>query len=380
MIEAAPLRRADHIAIVMHDFSTGGSERIAVRLANRWAAAGRRVTIICGTTEGPARALVSDQVVISQVYPRIRRSPLSRIKLAEAIEPHIQALLPDLIFAPGNFHISVAGLLARRLGPDGPPIICKLSNPLRRNGRGGIRQWIFERSLRRFAGAIDGFVAMSASLHAEAMAVLGPAWIDMIPEPVLEEASDAGPFPEGPPTILCIGRLVAQKNFLLAIRAFAAIAPTCDARLLIVGEGDQRRRLEREIARLGLGDRILLPGHVANVPAVLAEARLVLLTSDFEGYPAVMIEALAARRPVLATRCSPAIDEILLHRSFGYAVPGNVRVLSMMIESLLSGGSPDEAALAPLLARHRIDQVAPHYLQSFDTMVGRGMKRAACLD
>lgn len=380
MIEAMPARTAAHIAIVMHDFSTGGSERIAIRLANRWAAAGRRVTIICGTTEGPARALVSDQVAISPVYPRIRRSPLSRVRLAEAIEPHIHALLPDLIFAPGNFHISVAGLLARRLGPDRPPIVCKLSNPLRRSDRGGLRQWIFERSLRRFTGVIDGFIAMSASLHAEATAVLGPAWIDMIPEPVLDEAGRPAPHPEGPPLILCIGRLVAQKNFLLAIRAFAAIAPGCDARLLIVGEGSQRRRLEREIARLGLGDRISLPGHVADVPAVLARARLVLLTSDFEGYPAVMIEALAARRPVLATRCSPAIDEILLHRSFGCAVPASVPIISTMIGELLDGGPPDDAALLPLLARHRIDQVAPRYLQSFDTMVRRGMKHAACPD
>ncbi len=63
------------IAVILHDFSTGGSERIAIRLANRWAENGRQVRLICGTEMGAARALVGPGVVVETCAPETRRSP-----------------------------------------------------------------------------------------------------------------------------------------------------------------------------------------------------------------------------------------------------------------------------------------------------------------
>lgn len=122
--------QAGHIAIVMHDFSTGGSERIAIRLANQWVRSGRRVTILCGAIDGPASALIAPEVVIITVWPEIPRSAISRVMLGLAFADCIAVLRPDLIFAPGNFHIPVAAALAFRLGANRPALVCKLSNPL----------------------------------------------------------------------------------------------------------------------------------------------------------------------------------------------------------------------------------------------------------
>jgi glycosyltransferase involved in cell wall biosynthesis len=364
-----PAAPAAHIVILMHDFSTGGTERIAIRMANRWVLAGRRVTIMCGSDKGPARALVSSAIAVVQSEPEIVRSHLSRVQLSKPFAHAIEGLAPDLIFAPGNFHLPVASLLGRRLGPARPPIICKISNPLRRRRRGSLRQWIFERILRSFAKSIEGFIAMSDALHQEARDVLGTSWISMIPEPILDEDAAILARPNAPPMIVCIGRLVAQKNFLLAVRAFAQIAPYSRASLMILGEGRQRASLQREIDRLGLTERILLAGHVADIRPTLALARLLLISSDFEGYPAVAVEALAAGRAIVTTDCSPALREILSHPSFGRIVASDPMSLADGMAEMLDAPPPDQGMLAKLLDQHRIERASTHYLDLFDLTV-----------
>ncbi|WP_340316413.1 glycosyltransferase [Rhizorhabdus argentea] len=364
--------RANHILIILHDFSTGGTERVAIRMAGRWAKAGRRVTILCGTHEGKVRALVDRAIHVVAVKPEIRRGLLSRWRLGSAFAPQVRTLQADLIFVPGNFHLAVASRLARLLGEGRVPMICKLSNPLQRAHRGRLRQWLFQRAARWLAAPVDGFVAMSESLHAEAKRMLEGAWIDMIAEPILDDApvtSGIAEAEDGRPLILCIGRLVKQKNFVLAIRAFASVAPHRNARLLILGEGDQRAALQREIELSGLSNRVELAGHVTDVGPALARATMLLISSDFEGYPAVAIEALAARRPIVTTRCSPAIDEIMLHPSFGRIVDADPASMAEAITAMLDTPPPDEAALAQLLDRHRLGRASAQYLELFDRMV-----------
>jgi glycosyltransferase involved in cell wall biosynthesis len=377
-------RRAGHIAILLHDFSTGGTERIAIRLANRWVAAGRKVTIVCGTDEGPVRALAAAAIEVIALDPPIRRSPVSRWQLARDFAPVVERIAPDLIFAPGNFHLPVAGLLARRMGEDAPPLICKLSNPLHRRGRGPIGQLVFRQVLRTFSRPVDGFVAMSRNLHAEACRMLGPAWIDLIGEPILDTDGDIPGPPDATPLILCIGRLVAQKNFLRAIHAFEHVAARTDARLVILGEGVQRARLTREIDRIGLAHRVDMPGHVADVRPWLARARMLLISSDYEGYPAVAIEALAMHRPVVATRCSPAIEEFLPHPGFGRVVSDDPEAIAAAIVETLAAPLPGGRELAHFLDGHRIGKSAGRYLDLFDLAVRRRARRpigaATCRD
>lgn len=366
-----PLHRAaDHIAIVMHDFSTGGSERIAIRLANQWAKAGRRVTILCGVAHGPARPLVDPGVSVIGVWPEIRRGPVSRIVLGRALAGCLDMLQPDLVFAPGNFHIPVIGVLGRLLGKARPAIVCKLSNPLRRRERWAPLQALFGAVTRRLLAPVDGIVAMSASLTAEACDVLGRPDVKLIREPNIEAGfrppHDTGR--RGERTIVCAGRLVHQKNFELAIEAFARIAPRFDARLLILGEGERRLKLEALVDRLRLNHRVRFAGHLPDIRPALAQARLFLLSSRFEGYPAVLVEALAAGVPVVTTPCSPAIEEIMFEPGFGRITDAEPFALAAAMEELLERPwQPVDAGL--LIKRHRTDAVAERYLTYFDALV-----------
>nr|WP_232307193.1 glycosyltransferase [Sphingomonas sp. Y57] len=363
---------ASHIAIVMHDFSSGGTERIAIRLANRWARAGRQVSILCGTAQGPARALVDPAVAVIAVWPEIQRSPLSRFALGRALAECVGLLRPDLLFVPGNFHILVIATLAHMLGSDRPAIICKLSNPLRRPGRPRALQWLFEGIVRRMTGTVDGFVAMSAALADEARQVLRRADVRLIPEPNLDETYRP-PRSTGQRdgrTILCAGRLAPQKNFELAIKAFARIDPAFDAHLLILGDGEARLKLEILVDRLCLNERVHFAGHVPDIRPALARASLFLLSSRYEGYPAVLIEALAAGVPVVATDCSPAMSEIMGDPSFGQVVPADPSLLAEAMEKLLLDPWRRVDA-SRLVERHRADTVGDRYLALFDALVLR---------
>lgn len=375
---------AAHIAIVMHDFSTGGSERIAIRLANQWARSGRRVTILSGVADGPARAGLDPIVEVIGMWPPIIRSRWSRLALGSVLADCIALLEPDVVFAPGNFHIPVIGTVARIMGSARPATVCKLSNPLLRRDRPAALQVLFAWLTRRFARSIDAFVAMSTSLAAEAQPILRSAQVRRIYEPNVDAAPGPPPARAGTPrakVILCAGRLVAQKNFALAIRAIAQLDGHIDARLVILGDGEERAMLEALIVRLGLADRVTLAGYVPDIRPALAQADLFLLSSGFEGYPAVLIEAICAGLPVITTACSPAISEIMIDRDYGRIVASDPVAMAEAIAALLGDGSGNRGNAEPLIERHRLDRVANEYLELFDEIVQtrRNARQAASL-
>jgi glycosyltransferase involved in cell wall biosynthesis len=121
------------------------------------------------------------------------------------------------------------------------------------------------------------------------------------------------------PLVIAVGRLVADKGFLRLVRAFARI-PSTAARLVILGEGDERGAIEAEIARLGLGARVILAGYVENPWEYYAKASCFVLTSEKEAFGLVVVEALGAGLPVVATDCEGP-REILAGGSFGRLVP-----------------------------------------------------------
>lgn len=111
------------------------------------------------------------------------------------------------------------------------------------------------------------------------------------------------------PFIMSAGRLVKVKNFAMLIRAFAAAGG--DRKLVIAGEGAERGALEALARELGVGDRVILPGYMANPYPLMAAAEMFILSSDSEGYPNALIEGMAAGRPVISTNCDSGPSQIL---------------------------------------------------------------------
>ena len=117
-----------------------------------------------------------------------------------------------------------------------------------------------------------------------------------------------------------MGRLTRQKDFATLIRAFARVRQGLPARLIVLGEGEDRDDLEALCRSLGVAADVDLPGFVANPYAILARARLFVLSSRWEGLPGALIEALACGARVVATDCPSGPREILDDGRYGQLV------------------------------------------------------------
>lgn len=137
--------------------------------------------------------------------------------------------------------------------------------------------------------------------------------------------------------IMGAGRLERQKRFDLLIEAFALIAEKTESDLLILGEGSQRDELVRRVEELKLEDRVKFLGHCPDVRNYLKKANCFVLSSDFEGYPMILLEAISVNCPIVATDCEYGPSEILLEKSAGTLVPvGDVNAIASGILSILN--------------------------------------------
>lgn len=153
------------------------------------------------------------------------------------------------------------------------------------------------------------------------------------------QSSSISPQPDwfSKPVLLGIGRLAEQKAFDRLVRIHARLlASGIPQHLVILGEGPDRPALEQEIARLGVGETVFLPGHVDNVADWLAHATVFALCSRYEGFALVLLEALAAGVPAVAMDCPAGPREILRDGEAGVLVPeGDETAMQAAIAQLL---------------------------------------------
>jgi glycosyltransferase involved in cell wall biosynthesis len=351
--------KARTIAIVLHDLPLGGSERIAVRLANRWAALGREVI------------LVDAGVRVVEADPPIPRGRGSRKALGRAAAAFVAQIRPDILFAPGNYHWPVLPAIDALPANQRPGVVAQIGTPLYRHGRGALAQIPYNLKTRDQLRGVDQAISLSDDMTDDANRVLGRRITQRIALPALDDDDHAfTPPPEGK-TILAAGRLVKEKGFDVALRAFALLGDP-DAELVIVGEGERRAELEALAAELGVADRVRLPGYVPDIRPWLETARAFLLTSWYEGYAAVIVEALGAGRPVVSTDCTPAARDLLSDDLHGrVARIGDAEGLAEGLRQVLNAPAPDPAALARSVADYRIGPIAEAYLQVFDAVVAK---------
>ena len=300
---------AAHILTYARDLTGGGVERAMLRLAGEWAAT-RRVTLVLGAAIGPLAGELSDDVdVIDLGAPSMTR-------LARALPGLVRRLKPDLLFCPGNHYTSIAAWTTLRLGHIAPPVVAKMSNAVRRGDHGPLTDLAHRAWLARHGRFLDHLVAMSAVTAADAArATRMTGRVSIIPNPPPVPLTE-GPLPLLPAgrVILGVGRLVAQKRWDRLVAALPALPGRA---LVIAGDGPERDALRRQAAALGVADRLKLPGHVADPLALMARAAVLALTSDFEGVPGVLGEALSVGTPVVATDSTPAVGEIVASPALG---------------------------------------------------------------
>ncbi len=370
------------ILICFHDFPRGGTERIAIGLARHWCDRGHEVAILCGSGHGDARADVDPRVQVIELDPPILRSLFSRVRLGPAMARMIATLDPDVIFLPGNFHLTLVPAFSRI--PGRGALVVKISNPaLPRGLLRGPSRWV----MRRYHASVDGVAAMNAGLTRDLAEMLpgikvrtlyDPAFLAPVIEPARPAQAD-GCF-----EIVWAGRFEPQKDVPLALATIAALnrrmrdSGTRDsgilAHLTMLGDGAGLDAARRQIAKMGLAAMVATPGHVPGIDHWLQGAGALLVTSHFEGGPAVAVEALAHGVSVVSTDCSPFLSDLLASAEAGRIVPErDPEALADALLAVRAAGAPDPARLAGLIAHLAPGPCADAYLDWFETLaIARG--------
>lgn len=199
--------------------------------------------------------------------------------------------------------------------------------------------------------------------------IYNPVYRDEI-ETLSQEPLDY-PFFHDPSTkvVLAVGRLTTQKGFPLLLKAFARVEDK-NIRLLILGEGAMRNELNALSKELGIEDRVDMPGFVDNPFPYFAQADLFVLSSIWEGFGNVLVEALACGASIVSTNCQSGPEEILDHGTFGKIVPlGDHKKMASAISFSLE--HPSDPNVQKTRAReYHVDSIAQAYSNCFKNLYG----------
>lgn len=270
--------------------------------------------------------------------------------VAGRIERLKRDVAPDLIHISGVGPSAVFHLMTERSHP--APLLVSLRTEVlgsqrERNGS------LLERILRRaqWTTAVSSVVLEQARQLVPGVVPRSSVVYNFVDAP--DRLATAPPF--DPPRLLCLGRLIPDKGFDLAVKALPAVlARHSRARMTIAGDGPEQGNLGRLARDLGVGHAVDLVGPIApgDVPDLLDAATLVLVPSRREGLPMVAIEAAMMARPVVAARTG-GLPEALVDGQTGLLVPyEDVNALAEAIGALL-----DQPAVATDIGRRARERV-----------------------
>lgn len=299
-----------------------GNERQVFAVAAGLRARGHQVVASC-RSESPARELFRDGgIPVVDVRPRGDLDFWHAARFAAWLRRE----RPDAVLLTSWKRAWIAGWAARRAGV--PRVVLRVGDV---HGFQSRREaWKYRHALTRY---YDGVVANSrvvAEHFLEVVPGLGPERVLRIANGLRLRAAPPAPLraelgiPEGAPLLLGVGGLERKKGFDMAVEALARLDP--GVHLVIAGDGSQRDALRARAEALGVGGRLHLLGNRADVPSLLAACDVYLLSSRREGMAVAMLEAVAARRPVVAAEVG-GVWEALAPRAGrplgGWIVPPN---------------------------------------------------------
>ncbi len=315
------------IALFLPSLEGGGAERVMVHLAQGFAAKGRNVDLVLVKAEGTYLDLVPDNVRV--VALKGNRVITSLFRLAG----YLRKEKPVSLLSAMD-HANVIAILAKWIAGVSTLIVVSVHSTLSvevekaKSWRGKIMPWFINKTYPKADAIIAVSTGVAEDLNQETQLPLQA--IKVIYNPVVtpelqqkkQEVLNHPWFKQNqPPVLLAVGRLSEQKDFTTLINAFAIIRKKSECRLIILGEGEQRKQLEALVDHLQLNDDVQMPGFVKNPYAYMVKADVFVLSSAWEGLVTVLIEALACGTPVVSTDCPSGSSEILEAGKYGRLVP-----------------------------------------------------------
>lgn len=368
-----------HIAFLMPSAGWGGIERKNVHFANELARRGIRVDMLLSRSETPPYAdCLQEGISVLPLHANHKATAVPKVAA------YLNAERPDVLITAKD-HGAKVGILAGRLSRARTKVVLGIGNTLSVSERRQVRR-LGVRLLYRFAdrifgnsqGVVEDLVAAFGLPARKVALVRNPVVTEELPALSAEAVDHPWLQPERPfATVIACGRLRPQKDFPTLLRALAAVRSQRDCRLVLLGGGSERERLEALAGELGIAEAVSMPGVVANPYAYLAKADLFVLSSLWEGLPNALIEALACGVPCISTDCPSGPREILQEGRFGTLVPmREPEALARAVDQTLAAGV-DPTREPPDLGAYRAETATDVLLQELGELLPAGELEAS---
>ncbi|MBI4615965.1 MAG: glycosyltransferase family 4 protein [Planctomycetes bacterium] len=333
------------LALFIASLAAGGAERVLSGLANAWAERGRDVLLV---TLAPAS---SDFYTLHRAVRRVglgllkdSSNPLEAVRAnarrLAALRLALSEARPEVLvsFMTGANVLS----LAASKGLSFPVVVSERIDP-----REWSEGWFWSAARQLLYPSASALVVATESVAAWAKEEFRRVRVHVIPNPVLVSGGRGAPSPlpaDRVRTVLAMGRMTRQKGFDLLLAAFGRVVPRHPGwRLVILGGGEERPRLDALVRELGIADKVSMPGTTRDPSTFFSAAEIFVLSSRFEGFPNALLEAMAHGLPVIAADCPSGPAEIVTDGEDGLLVPReDVPALASGLDRLMS--DPEERA------------------------------------
>jgi len=333
----------EKVAFFLPSLEGGGAERVVVNLIKEFVKREIKVELVLANTSGPYLIEVSQGVKVFDL-----KSARVLFALPKLIK-YLKTEKPDILVSSLS-HANIIAILANKLAKTRVRILVREDTTLSLSSVDSVsfKTKIMPLLMKIFYRWADLIIAVSKGVKDDlvSFAKLPSHKIEVIYNPVItpelftkaKESVDHPWFsPNSVPIILGAGRLTKAKDFPTLLKAFALVRKEIDSRLVILGEGEERKNLEKLAKELGIEGYLWMPGFVDNPYKYMSKASVFVLSSIYEGLPTVLIEALALGCQVVSTDCKSGPREILDDGKSGKLVPaGNYKELAHAIKEILT--------------------------------------------
>lgn len=334
------MSRRLNVVFFVPDLTGGGAERMAVEYLSRLDRQKFNPHLVVCTRTGVHLDRVPPDIPIFDLG---KRSRFSFFRLPRKFADVMSGIDVDIVVS-FLWYCDAIQLLARSARADWCAVCSLHSVPrkVRHERVGVVKSWL----MRRLYPGVDAIMAVSKAVADEFAQRYGigdeiPVWQQPNPFPLSEiRAKSLEPHAPWPVAagnrLVAVGRFHPDKGFDLLLTALSKMTRTGPWHMQLLGSGELSRELKNLAQRLDLEGRVSFPGYIENPYPVIRSADVLVLSSRFEAFPSVVIEALALETVVVAFRCPTGPAEILEDGHCGFLVaPEDPLAMAAAIERAL---------------------------------------------
>ncbi len=332
----------NHIALLLPDLEVGGAQRVMLLLAKEFSARGCQVDVVLLRASGSLRNSIPAGVELVDLGARTYGFGFIGFTLSSIarLATWMKHAHPGVLLSSIN-GANLVALLVRKIYKMPTRLVIRETASVSKTAtrlRFFAMRWLYPES--------DCVVALNLIMKKELSQLLGvsESKIFCIPNPVDSGfIREKGNYPLTHPwvnnsqykIVTSVGRLIPDKDFNTLIRAFALLPQELNARLIIIGEGPERKNIELSAKNLGITDRMHLVGFDENPWHWLTRSHLFVLSSRAEGYPNSLLEALVLGLPAVVTRYDDSVNYLSNRYDMCVVDVGDEIMLAHKIESRL---------------------------------------------